>query len=186
MNLDKSLSPERVQAAEGIRQVALEAIRCVSNFVPSHADDKDAQFWMQSELINRLLWMVTEGKKNWKYSVRYRSRKAVEAAMRGEEISIHHEHVVPRKWLCKAIMDHPESSIEIASLAVACVVAVDEHKKLSEIEDGFGWERYMAAGIEVVDAASVDFPASLDLVPLEDLAKKQAERLRRIGLSGGE
>jgi hypothetical protein len=100
------------------------------------------------DIISGLLWKITEA--NGKYTTRYRSNAAMQ-----EGAKLQHDHVFTRKDLTTRIIAEPERAREILQDAIACVVTVDEHKRLSRLGDSIrGWDRYTAAGIEVVDTAS--------------------------------
>jgi hypothetical protein len=45
----------------------------------------------------------------------------------------------------------PEDVDYILKDAVACVVTVDEHERLKQFDNEYGWERYRKAGIEAFD-----------------------------------
>lgn len=99
------------------------------------------------DIISGLLWKITESR--GKYTTRYRSKAALEAAA---EVKLQHEHVFTRKDLTDRIIAEPERAREILRDAVACVVTVDEHRRLSRISSAFrGWDRYTEAGIGVID-----------------------------------
>lgn len=97
------------------------------------------------DIISGMLWKITEAR--GKYTTRYRSKGAMEASAR-----LQHEHVFTRKDLTDRILAEPERVREILRDAVACVITVDEHKRLSRVSEAFrGWERYTEARIEVID-----------------------------------
>jgi hypothetical protein len=67
-------------------------------------------------------------------------------------VKLQHEHVFTRKDITDRIIAEPERAREILRDAIACVVTVDEHRRLSRIGEAMrGWERYTEAGIEVID-----------------------------------
>jgi hypothetical protein len=102
------------------------------------------------KLLNQVVWYATESE--GKYTTRFRSREALrlQAELGRTEAARHlaHEHVVPRQLLIDRLIAEPGRAPEILAFAVACVVTREEHSRLP---DGDGWERYEAAGIEVVD-----------------------------------
>lgn len=106
------------------------------------------------DLIRSLLWQVTEAR--GKYTTRYRSR----AAFDDPKQRIQHDHVFTRQDLCERLMK-PDSNVRsVLKDAVACVVTVDEHTRLTSVTRANpslkGWDRYEAAGIEVVDVDRLD------------------------------
>ena len=101
-------------------------------------------------VIDGMLWSVTEAR--GKYTTRFRSTAACNAPT---GTKLQHEHVITRKELVTAIMREPHRAGELLSTAVGCVVTVDEHKRLTQVTRQqphlHGWERYTAAGIEIID-----------------------------------
>lgn len=133
----------------------------------------------RSFLLNMALWRLTEfGRTNrLKYGIRYRSRQVVD----GPSAAITHEHVVPRKWIVGALLQHPSYADDFLKCAVACVVTKDEHVRLSRVDRNgsfFGWERYVVADIEVLDAA--ERFRRLDLEPLSHEQRKLLESLPEV------
>jgi len=97
------------------------------------------------DIISGLLWKITEAR--GKYTTRYRSRGSNESG-----VKVQHEHVFTRKDLTDRILAAPERTREILHDAIGCVVTVDEHRKLSIVDQSLrGWKRYEAAGVEVID-----------------------------------
>jgi hypothetical protein len=97
------------------------------------------------DVISGLLWKITEAR--GKYTTRYRSRGSMEAGAK-----VQHEHVFTRKDITDRIIAEPERAREILRDAVACVVTVDEHRRLARLGEAIrGWVRYTEAGIEVID-----------------------------------
>jgi hypothetical protein len=102
------------------------------------------------DVINGMLWKITEAR--GKYTTRFRSARACN--INGTE-KLQHEHVFPRKVLIAAIMAEPARARELLQSAVACVVTVEEHRRLNEATRKDpqlrGWGRYSAAGITIID-----------------------------------
>jgi hypothetical protein len=100
--------------------------------------------------LDAAIWAYT--KADGKYSTRYRSVGALGEMNRRR---LTHEHVVTRKLLVDRMLAEPQRVGEILATAVACVVTREEHRRLSEATRADpsleGWDRYAAAGIEVVD-----------------------------------
>jgi hypothetical protein len=122
-------------------------------------------------LLDMALWRYTEFDKNrHKFSIRYRTA----AVFTGPPTEINHEHVVERRWLLDRITSRPERLEEYLQLAVACIVTRDEHILLSA-NTAFGWERYLRAGLQVMD--------TLTLAPLDlgAAAEAQCVLLRGLG-----
>lgn len=82
--------------------------------------------------------------------VRYRSG----AVVAGGATKVQYEHVVPRKTLVDRMLAEPNAIPEILASAVACLVTVEEHRRLTALPPTIeAWDRYRAAGIEVTDMA---------------------------------
>jgi hypothetical protein len=100
-------------------------------------------------LVSGTIWLITEAR--GKYKTRYRSRAAIDDKSAKKQ----HEHVFTRRELTSRLLAEPDKAREILQSAIACVVTMEEHRRLTA-EDRRnpslrGWERYKAAGIEVVD-----------------------------------
>jgi hypothetical protein len=115
-------------------------------------------------LINQAIWQVTgsEGK----YTTRYRSRGVLELEASGPVdkwwSQLRHEHVVTRASLTRRILEGEDPATVLAD-AVACIVTIDEHRRLSVYDKShYGWERYRLAGIEVID---MEDGTTFDLAP---------------------
>lgn len=102
------------------------------------------------DVINGMLWSITQAR--GKYTTRFRSTAAMHAPA---GTKLQHEHVITRKELVTAIMREPHRASELLRTAVGCVVTVDEHRRLTQVTRQqphlHGWERYTAAGIEIID-----------------------------------
>jgi hypothetical protein len=128
----------------------------------------------RAETYKIALFQLTESGGGWrKQAPRYRTRAAVE----GRPTKYQHEHVVERKWLVSALEAHPTKMKDISKLAVPCLVTKEEHDRLRAVSDSFGWGRYLAAGIEVLDAKRDFRPADLN-----KLALAQTQARKAIGL----
>jgi hypothetical protein len=100
----------------------------------------------RNELLSFACWWATE--LDGKYKTRYRST----AARQPGATDLRHEHVVPRKTLREAIEREPDRVADILREALACVVTREEHDRLNTLgSEHEGWERYIAAGIDVFD-----------------------------------
>jgi hypothetical protein len=80
--------------------------------------------------------------------------------------NLHHEHVFETSKLIKELRTDPRGIGRIVAKAVACVVTRKEHKNLTKLSRGrpdlHGWDRYQAAGIQVIDTKTgkcLDWPA---------------------------
>jgi hypothetical protein len=67
---------------------------------------------------------------------------------------LRHEHVVPRAKLVAEMLDHPDRIDELTRKAVACIVTPAEHDLLKPFDSHDGWDRYLAAFIDVYDMAT--------------------------------
>ncbi len=88
--------------------------------------------------------------------MRYWSSGALDTRARtGSFKGLNHEHVYTQKDLIRRMIAEPDRVAEIMATAVACIVTVDEHRRLGDAERANrelrGWDRYAAAGIEVHD-----------------------------------
>jgi hypothetical protein len=101
------------------------------------------------EVLSLALWFATEA--DGKYRLRYRSVKAQQLSREDRRL-LRHDHVVTRKQLIEAMIKDPERTEEIVRGAFACVVTDEEHRRLTALgETHQGWDRYIAAGIDVFD-----------------------------------
>lgn len=106
-----------------------------------------------------LFQLTEEGGGSRKTAPRFRSRAAVDDFA----AKCQHEHVVERRWLRWALGARPDLTGEILGMAVSCLVTKSEHERLASVEASlFGWERYQAAGIEVLDAGEGFAPLDLE------------------------
>jgi hypothetical protein len=100
-------------------------------------------------LLNTALWWITE--LGGKYTTRYRSRGVLELGA-GQQSQLRHEHVLTRQALVANMLAEPERVQELLMSAVGCVVTREEHAVLTQFDRTHeGWERYLAAGIDVMD-----------------------------------
>jgi hypothetical protein len=106
----------------------------------------------RKEFVKLALWMVTTAEAG-KFNTRYRSR-----ASREPGATIQHNHVDERAKMADRLIAHPDELDSILDLAVGCVVTKEEHARLTQVSrqqpELDGWDRYVAAGIEVVDMVS--------------------------------
>jgi hypothetical protein len=94
-----------------------------------------------------LPWREADGK----YNLRYRSAGARKLAHADRRL-LRHEHVQTRKQLVEEMIAEPSRVREIVLGATACVVTAEEHQRLAAVgEELQGWDRYLAAGIDVYD-----------------------------------
>jgi hypothetical protein len=118
----------------------------------------------RNEALKIALFQLTEeGGGSRKTAPRFRSRAAVDDLT----AKCQHEHVVERRWLRSALGARPDMADEILGMAIGCLVTKLEHERLAAVDASlFGWERYRAARIEVLDAgegfAPVDLEATLE------------------------
>jgi hypothetical protein len=114
------------------------------------ADDPEIMHAHIRRTLDRCIWEYT--KADGKYKTRWRSRGALGVSDRSR---LTHEHVVPRKILVDRMMAKPERVADIMEQALGCVVTREDHKRLTDATRANpsleGWDRYDAAGVEVVD-----------------------------------
>ena len=95
-----------------------------------------------SELLSVAVWMYTEAR--GKYQTRYTT-----PAARADGAKVRHEHVIPRKTIRQALLQHRDRVAQIMRLSTACIVTQEEHKLLRS--PSIGWHRYKDAGMTVLD-----------------------------------
>src|SRR5258706_16022661 len=121
------------------------------------------------DIVSSLLWQITEAR--GKYTTRYRSQASKEPGAK-----LRHDHVFTRKDITARILATPEQAREILRDAIGCVVTVEEHRRLSPFDRTHrGWERYNAAGIDVVDMDATPEPA---IANVDSPPKRPRERSR--------
>ena len=129
-------------------------------------------------LFDKACWLVSE--RHGKYKTRYRTSDSSSAPTE----LLRHDHVIPRAHLWIVARTTMTVS-EALRLCEGCLVTEEEHKRLHDIDDAYGWERYVKAGIQVIDTSTGKIvPADL----LLDLSKgfKQAYRDSRFVSDGEE
>jgi hypothetical protein len=136
----------------------------------------DIRSELRREHVNAFLYrglsLITMAHAKGKYTLRYQTRKALQAKSKSE---LRHEHVFERKKLREALLNNPEKIDEILGKAIACVVTKDEHRILTdksrENPQLDGWDRYKAAGLmdSVVDGLTQ---------PIIEAAKQLSEEER--------
>ena len=104
------------------------------------------------ELLTVLLWKLTEAESHNKYSTRYQTEGAMACRATSK---LRHEHVYQRKQMIARLLNaKPEEVDGILENAVGCTVTIDEHARLAEWDDEYGWDRYRKAGLVVIDTAT--------------------------------
>lgn len=109
-------------------------------------------------LLREAIWYRTEG--GGKYKVRYRSVGVLTLedanVVKQWWKHLRHEHVAPRAALVAEMLAHPDRVDEVIRKAVACIVTPAEHDQLKPFDaTHYGWERYLAASIDVYDMATL-------------------------------
>jgi hypothetical protein len=114
----------------------------------------------RNEALKIALFQLTEeGGGSRKTAPRFRSRAAVDDLT----AKCQHEHVVERRWLRSALAARPDMAGQILGMAIGCLVTKLEHERLAALDASlFGWERYRAASIDVVDAGEGFAPVYLE------------------------
>lgn len=140
--------PDRAAA---VRQAAI----AVAKFAAT-SPDLDVRPEVRRELLTKyVLWLATTGTIAHKHDTRYRSTAAVGVTDPAELI---HEHVYTRRHLADLILANPTDEVIefiINHSAFGCVVTRAEHARLSPFDKTHtGWDRYEAAGIEVIDMST--------------------------------
>lgn len=142
-----------VDSGNGQRRLVSAAT--VLRFALNHPDVLPEQ---RNRLITESLWFVTETE--GKYGARYKTRGVLdleaEAPIANWQSRLRHEHVVTRKQLADRLRAGEDPERVVAD-AVACIVTKEEHDKLTPFDRTHkGWDRYRAAGIEVIDTSTGD------------------------------
>lgn len=103
-----------------------------------------------SELLSTLIWKFTEA--NGKHKLDFMSLRAMSETNKKNLI---HEHVFERAKLVSRLLE-PNAKVDtILKDAVACLVTKEDHDQLSKVDKNLeGWDRYIAAGIDVFDSSS--------------------------------
>lgn len=127
-------------------------------------------------LFRSIIWAVSEV--DGKYTTRFRSKAALEAPSG----SVQHEHVFPMKDLW-AIVQGRMKPAQLLPLVAACVVTRDEHRKLSAYDRnpdaGFGWHRYIACKISVVDLTTGEVLSASELQKMNAVLDEAFRAARR-------
>jgi hypothetical protein len=101
------------------------------------------------ELLGVLLWKLTEAESSHKHKTRFQSEGALGC---NDEAKLRHEHVYQQEKMIAALEKATPNEVDdILKTAVACTVTTEEHTRLSEFDEEYGWERYRKAGIVVID-----------------------------------
>ena len=105
----------------------------------------------RKNLADLAVWWVTGAA--GKYSTRYRSGGVLALPDEGGWSQLVHEHVFTRRTLVAELLTAPIDQLEsVLRSAVACVVTKQEHQRLTPFDKTHtGWDRYLAAGIDVFD-----------------------------------
>jgi hypothetical protein len=137
-----TMSYKRLKDAEARMKSARKLVRLLVE-----ADDLYPP--QRREVIGLALWWVTEAESG-KYNTRYRSRASLEPGA-----DLRHNHVYERAKMTDQLLAHPDQIDSLLDRAVGCVVTKAEHDKLTAVSRAQpqleGWDRYRAAGIEVID-----------------------------------
>lgn len=103
-------------------------------------------------LLDQVFWHATVHPD--KYRIRWRSVGVVVEQRRPLGRYVRHEHVFERAWLRSQLVTGKDPA-EVLPLAVACLVTVEEDARLRAVDrELVGWERYRAAGVDVIDMAT--------------------------------
>ena len=115
------------------------------------------------EFLSYCIWKVTEA--SGKHNVPYWSEGVVALVeqygslatlLKQRPSPVRHEHVNTREALVDIMMKDPSQVAQVLrENALACLVTVDEHSRLSKAHSGFA--RYTAAGIRVWDVVNQEW-----------------------------
>jgi hypothetical protein len=111
----------------------------------------------KKKLLNCCLWQLTVAEGTNKYNVRFVSAAAkLLLTDKGRSKVLRHDHVFRRAQMVEKLMRaKPQDAASILRRAVGCVVTKEEHDKnlrrIDQLKDADGWERYKRAQIVVWD-----------------------------------
>lgn len=161
----------RWQPAPIAGDVRREAARWIRVILEDPTMPADARY----RRLDAELWAYTEIKRSnpFKYNLRYRTLGVQNGP---DDVKIHHEHVVPRRWLIHTLIDHPDQAFLVLSLSASCATTEAESKQLSANEASFGWARYARAGLIVIDGETGT------TADLESLHQDQLNVLEQLGI----
>jgi len=111
------------------------------------------------ELLDKMIWKITEAESMNKLRTRYCSLEAYSLP----DEKLHHEHVFEKEKLITELLRCGPSLVErVLSVAVACVVTETEHDRLYGLPERLhGWDRYVEAKIPVVDVMETQIQKKL-------------------------
>jgi hypothetical protein len=102
-------------------------------------------------VAKQAVWFATEC--DGKLTPRMRTRAAMEYNGPNHTSALQHEHVIPLRVLVERMQACPGDVEVIVREAPAYLVTREEHQRLTPLDRTHqGWDRYRAAGIEVIDA----------------------------------
>lgn len=131
---------------EQLKKQKQDAIRIIKLILA----DNEISDNMKEKVIDVMLWNITgigEGSLG-QYLIRFRSTNSIN----NKDSELRHEHVYQRKNLRKLILTEGALSQETIDNIIGCVVTKEEHEKLHKVDKSLdGWDRYVAANIEVQD-----------------------------------
>ena len=137
----------------------------------------------KKELLSIGLWKWTEAEgfaPHPKYHIRLRSLGSIDL---DNVAKVNHEHVWTRSWIVGELLKRERWSLEelrefLKRYAVACIVTIEEHARLSQSR-ATGWQRYADAAVPVWDMLTdLSFDLTLSTnkstVPDEDAPAESA------------
>ncbi len=103
------------------------------------------------KVLSDLLWKYTEADGKW--NTRHRSVAAAEAeftTLKALKEALRHDHVTSRSELVSRLIASPPKQVSsILADAIACLVTVDEHKRLCRFDKTHpGWSKYAQATVK--------------------------------------
>lgn len=156
---DKTVSPiptrgyQRPYTPAYDRAERLSAAIAAARFAVTHPDLHVA---MRKRVLVQATWEATEV--DGKLTPRYRSPAAMQYNGPKYHAQLRHDHVHTRALLIEQMLTHPEQLEDIMRRAVACLVTAEEHTRLGIFDTSHtGWERYLAARVDVLDASTGDY-----------------------------
>jgi hypothetical protein len=101
---------------------------------------------LKKRMLVHSIWEVA--KATGDFRGRYRS----EGVIRSVGVRIQRDHIYKKSALVEELLSTSPDLDRVIERARCCVVTIDEHRRLHDVDGGLeGWDRYKAAGVIVYD-----------------------------------
>ena len=111
----------------------------------------DISIPLKKRMLVHALWEIT--KPNGDFKGRFRSKAVLVIGT-----PIERDHVYQKERIVRCLVEHPNEIRTALNDLIHCVVAKEEHQRLTQISRSKieldGWQRYQEAGIEVLDMST--------------------------------